>query len=223
MKKVTLALLSALALHAEVPIIEKEVTVDVPVKSWSEMRNEGVVKQQYDFSCGASSMATILRHFYNLDINEQEIVNSVLAIKGVGSTPKQLTASDFALSFADLADYARTKRFKGVGVAMGLDGLKKLRVPVIIYIKIRKFEHFTVFKGMDDEFVYLADPSFGNMKVKIPKFMEMFYQRDDLQHPGRVLAIIPVDPTSVSPNEAFMKTQSDSGYLYDLIERRIDQ
>jgi predicted double-glycine peptidase len=223
MKRLTLVLLSALALQADVHIIEREVTVTVPVSSWSEIRNEGVVKQQFDFSCGASSMATILKHFYNLAINEQEIVNSVLAAKGVGSTPKQLTASDFALSFADLADYARTKRFKGVGVAMDIDGLRKLRVPVIIYVKIRKFEHFTVFKGMDDDFVYLADPSFGNMKVKIPKFMEMFYQRDDLQHPGRVLAIIPVDPASVTPNEAFMKTQSDSGYLYDLIESRIDQ
>jgi predicted double-glycine peptidase len=223
MKRLTLVLLSALALHADVPIIEKETTVNVPVKSWTELRNDGVVKQQYDFSCGASSMATVLRHFYNQDVHEQEIVNKVLALKGVGSTPKQLTASDFALSFADLAEYAKTRNFKGVGVAMDIDGLRKLRVPVIIYVKIRKFEHFTVFKGIDDEFVYLADPSFGNMKVKIPKFLEMFYQRDDLKYPGRVLAIIPVDPASVTPNEDFMETQSDSGYLYDLIESRIDQ
>ena len=223
MKRLTLILLSALSLFGgDVPIIEKETTIDVPVTSWSEIRNKDVVKQQYDFSCGAASMATILNHFYNLNVNEKEVVNSVLALKGVGTAARELTASDFALSFADLAKYTATKNFKSVGMAMDIESLRKLRVPVIIHIKIRRFEHFTVFKGIYGDFVYLADPSFGNMKVKLKKFMEMFYQRDDLKHPGRVLAVIPMDKAAVTPNESFMKTESDSGYLYDMIESRID-
>jgi predicted double-glycine peptidase len=223
MKKVLLAFLGTVALHASVPIIEKELSVDVPVSSWSEMRNDGVVRQQFDFSCGAASMATVMRYFYNRDVGERGIVGDVLAAKGVNAGARELEASDFALSFADLSDYATTKGFKGIGMALDIDSLRKLTVPVIIYIKIRNFEHFTVFRGIGEEFVHLADPSFGNMKVKLEKFKEMFYQREDLKYPGRILAIVPIDKASVYPDRTFMKTQSDSGYLYDLIESKIDK
>lgn len=222
MKRIIPALFLTLSLQAEVPIIEKEVSADVPVTSWSEMRNKKVLRQQFDFSCGAASMATIMRYFYNRDIGEQEIVNEVLATKGLSDRNKKFNVSDFALSFADLSDYAVAKGFKGIGMAMDLDSLHKLNVPVIIYIKIRSFEHFTVFRGIDNNFVHLADPSFGNMKVKLEKFKEMFYQRGDLMHPGRVLAIIPVNKDSIYPNESFMKTKNGSSYLYDLIESHID-
>ena len=222
MRRVFLALVFAAALQADVPIIEKECSADVPVRTWSELRNEGVVRQQFDFSCGAASMATVMRHFYRLDVGERQIVKDVLDAKGVGTEAKKLEASDFALSFADLADYAAAKGFKGIGMAMDIETLKKLNVPVIIYIKIRSFEHFTVFRGIGDEFVHLADPSFGNMKVKLSKFKEMFYQREDLKYPGRVLAIIPVDKSSVDPDTSFMMNENVSGYLYDLIESHID-
>jgi uncharacterized protein len=44
---------------------------------------------------------------------------------------------------------------------------------------------------MDKNYVYLADPSFGNIKVKKAKFQEMFYQRDDLKYPEKILVIVP--------------------------------
>ena len=34
-----------------VPIIDKGYTIDVPIRSWSEIRNERVVRQKFDFSC----------------------------------------------------------------------------------------------------------------------------------------------------------------------------
>lgn len=222
MRKVFLALLAASALYADVPIIQQDVSLSVPAKSWSEMRNERVVRQQFDFSCGAASLATVLKYFYNINVAENEIVATVLKSKGVGDKTKtDYTLKDFALSFADLAGYVQTKGFKGVGVAMDLDALRQLRVPVIIYIKIRSFEHFTVFKGINGDFVYLSDPSFGNMKVKIERFKEMFYQRDDLHYPGRVLAIIPIDKKGTKTNDAFMETPHDSGALYDLLESKM--
>ncbi|WP_345970656.1 C39 family peptidase [Sulfurimonas sp. HSL1-6] len=204
------------------PIIEREYTVRVPMKSWSELKEKGVVRQRYDFSCGAASMATIMNFFYDQNVTENGIVRSVLNMKGVGSDAHKLEKSDFALSFADLADYGQTIGFRGVGVAMDIDALRKLRIPVIVYVKIRRFEHFTVFKGIQGDFVYLADPSFGNMKVKMAKFLEMFYQREDLKHPGRVLAFIPVDKEKVQPDRSFMTVPESTDYLYQYIENRID-
>ncbi len=221
MRKGFLALVMASALYADVQIIKQELSVEVPVKSWSEIRNENVMRQQYDFSCGASSLGTVLNHFYNLKVGEQEIVATILKNKGFGEEEKTYTLKDFALSFADLADYVKSKGFRGVGVAMDIEGLKQLRVPVIIHIKIRSFEHFTVFKGISGGFVHLADPSFGNMKVKLERFKEMFYQRDDLKYPGRVLAIIPIDKEKTSINERFMETPIETGSIYETIEAKI--
>ncbi|MHC3993680.1 C39 family peptidase [Thiomicrolovo sp. ZZH C-3] len=209
-------------IKSALPIIEQEYTVRVPVKSWSELKEKRVVRQRYDFSCGAASMATIMNYFYDQNVTENGIVRAVLEMKGVGSDAHKLEKSDFALSFADLADYGQTIGFRGVGVAMDINALRKLRIPVILYVKIRRFEHFTVFKGIQGDFVYLADPSFGNMKVKMAKFLEMFYQRDDLKHPGRVLAFIPLDKETVRPDREFMTVPESTDYLYQYIENRID-
>ena len=84
-------------------------------------------------------------------------------------------------------------------------------------VKIRKNKHFTVFKGIDERYVYLADPSFGNSKIKISKFKEMFYQRDDLKHPGKLLAILPLNK-STSMNKKFMEIQKSSNFIYDMIK-----
>ena len=209
--------------RSAVPIIEDAYTEYVPVKSWREMRDEDVVRQKFDFSCGAASMATIMNYFYDKNVTENGIVKTVLEMKGVGTEAKKLEKSDFALSFSDLAAYGQTLGFKGIGVAMDIDALSKLRIPVILYVKIRRFEHFTVFKGIKGDFVYLADPSYGNMKVKMAKFTEMFYQRDDLKYPGRVLAFIPMDKKKAATNPSFMKVPDSSDYLYWYIENEIDR
>lgn len=39
---------------------------------------------------------------------------------------------------------------------------------------MRDIEHFSVFKEIDEHFAYPADPSFGNIKVSLKKFQEMF-------------------------------------------------
>lgn len=101
-----------------------------------------------------------------------------------------------------------------------MQGLSKLKTPVIIYVNVRDMEHFSVYKGMDSYFVYLADPSFGNIKVSMGKFVEMFYKRKDLSYPGKVLALIPLDnnlaqhsdfmqiPATNELNEEIIKTYS---------------
>ena len=78
------------------------------------------------------------------------------------------------------------------------------------------------FKNMDKNYVYLADPSFGNIKVRRSKFKEMFYQRDDLKYPGKILAIIPLtDNHKKNINQSFMKVQKGSGFIYEIIEDKI--
>ncbi len=106
---------------------------------------------------------------------------------------EELKEEDFKLSFYDLAEFAKEKGYKPVALALNLEGLRKLKVPAIAFVKIRRNKHFTVYKGMDDKFVYLADPSFGNIKVRIGKFKEMFYTRNEPKYRGKILVFIPKD------------------------------
>ncbi len=107
-------------------------------------------------------------------------------------------------------------------MALDLDSLRKLKAPVILFVKIRKNEHFTIFKNIDTNYVYLADPNFGNIKVRISKFKEMFYQREDLKYPGKILAILPTnDIQKKDINKEFMKIQQNSSFIYENIKNKL--
>lgn len=74
---------------------------------------------------------------------------------------------------------------------------------------------------MDDRYVHLADPSFGNMKLRIDKFKEEFYTRGDSAHPGKVLVLIPQnEEKKKNINEEFMETSKGSGLVYEVIKDR---
>ena len=220
MKKLIFICVGTISLSANITLHQKEFTINKPIKSWIEIKNKNLTRQKYDYSCGSASLSTILKYFYDLNVSEKDILDTVLKAKGLKSkNKKKFEDSDFSLSFLDLAKYSNLKGFKAVGLALDLDSLKKLKAPVILFVKIRKNEHFTVYKSMDENYVYLADPSFGNIKVKISKFKEMFYQRDDLKFPGKILAIIPLKKEQKERiNQSFMKVQKSSNFVYESIK-----
>ncbi len=221
MKKIYFLLILPTLFFGNVNIINEKFIINKPVKNWLELKNENMVKQEYDYSCGSATLATILKYYYNLEVDEKTILDGVLESKDLSKEDKnEFENSDMSLSFYDLANYANSLNFKAVGLSLDLDSLKKLQVPVILFVKIRKDEHFTVYKSMDENFVYLGDPTFGNIKISIAKFEEMFYQREDLTHPGKILAIIPKSD-NVKVNKNFTEIKIYTNSIYDRIRNNI--
>jgi predicted double-glycine peptidase len=213
-------LLVQTAYSADVTIINGNIEIRKSVKSWMEFKNENVIRQQFDYSCGAASLATTLRYFFNEKVTEKDILDFLFKERGL-EKKKEFKKEDFALSFQDLKEYAEKKGYRAVGLALPIESLKELRVPAIVYVKLRNDEHFTVYKGMDDRFVFLADPSFGNIKFRIEKFIEMFYTRKDLKYPGKVLVLIPQSAEKrKNVNSNFMKIPKESNLVYEDIERK---
>lgn len=173
-------------------IAQKEFTLKKEVKSWIEFKNERLTRQNYDYSCGSAALATLLSHYYDANVTEEMILKSVLEVKGIDKQASELENQEgnSGLSFYDLSQYASTQGFKAVGIALGMEELKKLQIPVIVFVKIRKQEHFTVLKKMDERYAYLADPSFGNIRVSHAKFKEMFFTREAEDKPGKILAVL---------------------------------
>jgi len=212
--------LSSIGLLAKMHILTEASTLHLPIKSWIEIKNKHLVRQEKDYSCGSASLATILKHFYNKNISEKEILDTVMKIKGLNKKSSiEAYKKANGLSFLDLSKFAQTKEFNTLGLALDINALKKLKIPVILYIKIRENEHFTVFKGMDNTYVYLADPSFGNTKVRLSKFKEMFYQREDLKYPGKVLAILPLTD-DIKTKKGFMRLPKNSNLIKNVIKSK---
>ena len=189
--KVIFLLIISLSLWG-VTIVQKEFILSPLIKSWVEFKNDKLVRQGYDYSCGSAALATLLSYYYDANVSEAMILKSVLESKGITKEASALENQEGnnGLSFYDLSHYASTQGFKAVGIALGIKELKKLQIPVLVFVKIRKQEHFTVLKKMDEQYAYLADPSFGNIRVSHTKFKEMFFTRDEEEKPGKILAVL---------------------------------
>lgn len=222
MKKLLFLLLSISFVYAQVHSVNGHTNLSLKTKSWIEIKNTHLVRQQHDYSCGSAALATILTHYYDRNITEEKILQAVMKMKGLSknSSLEEYKKAN-GLSFMDLSIYAASKGFRPLGLALDMEALQKIKIPLILYVKIRKSEHFTVYKGMDDTYVYLADPSFGNTKVKRSKFEEMFYQREDLKYPGKVLAIFPPKGKQIEKNSDFMSIPPRSGLIKETIRSQI--
>ena len=144
------------------------------------MRDAGIVKQHYDFSCGAASIATLLNRQYGLTYSEKEILE--LLSKEAQETWKA--------SFADMQKIMPSLGFRAEGYAVSFEQLQQLRAPVIVYLRYRNNDHFSVLYGIDGETVLLADPSLGHVSLSRAQFLDAWKTRDS-HLSGKILAIVP--------------------------------
>lgn len=137
------------------------------VLSIREMRFKGIIHQRYDFSCGAASMATLLRYVYNVeDISEEKIAEEMIEI----GDPELIRKKGFSL--LDMKKYAERHGFQANGYKVEAEKLLKIKIPTIILLDTRGYKHFVVLKGMKDGRVYLADPAAGNRSTNFDEFVK---------------------------------------------------
>lgn len=178
---IILVLFSSLA-FAAAPFPEHRATLteQPAVKSWKAMRDAGIIKQDYDFSCGAASIATLLNRQYGLTYSEKEILELL-------SKEAQET---WEASFADMQKIMPSLGFRAEGYAVSFEQLQQLRAPVIVYLRYRNNDHFSVLYGIDGETVLLADPSLGHVSLSRTQFLDAWKTRDS-HLSGKILAIVP--------------------------------
>jgi len=159
--------------------------IDVKVKTWKNLRDARIVKQKFDYSCGAASMATLLNEFYGQSLTEVALL-------------KAMDKGDGRASFDDMARVLPEFGFRGVGYALSFEQLSQLKIPIIVYLKYRKDDHFSVLRGIDKNTVWLADPAFGNRTYSKSQFLDMWETRNNKTLKGKILAILPNAKTKQS-------------------------
>jgi len=158
------------------------------LKSWKDLRDYKVIRQERDFSCGIASLATVLQLKFNVNVSEEALIEQLNRMKKFTNTSPEGIRG---YSMLDIKRLAESLGYRGKGLALNYDGLKRIVKPVIVYIEPRGVNHFSVVTKVDENFVYLADPSWGNVKYVREKFIEIWKTRNDPIYYGRVLLIGP--------------------------------
>lgn len=137
------------------------------VTTWKEIRERNVVMQQFDYSCGAAAMATLLRYYFDDDVPERAILIDMTQSLNEEEFEKRKLEG---FSLLDLKNFAERRGYQAVGVRLELNALPLLRGPVLVYLELPDSKHFAILRGVREDRVYLADPSRGNLRMRVDRF-----------------------------------------------------
>lgn len=145
--------------------------------TWKDIKDSQLTKQDVDYSCGASSLSTILTYFYQKPKTESEILDD-------------MALDDVMASFLDLAKVSEKYGYTARGMMMDYETLAKIKIPAIVYVNHKRSDHFSVVRAIDKQNVYLADSSWGNRTLTKKQFERLWLTTDN-HTSGKVLLILP--------------------------------
>ena len=161
--------------------------VDRPLRSMRDLRDANVIKQRFDYSCGAAALATILRYGLGDNVGERQVLEQLFGLLSDQELQETLRQG---FSLLHLQRVAQARGYRAEGFRLEPQFLSGLSGPVIVYIQPRGYRHFAVLRGIKDDRVFLADPSLGNIRLPMYRFLESW-----LDDSGTGVIFV-VEPTS---------------------------
>jgi uncharacterized protein len=162
-------------------------TAREPVRSLLELREERVVVQKWDLSCGAAVLATVLNYQYGDHVSEREVATGLFNRKKYLDNP-DVVRSQEGFSLLDMKFYVDRRGYEGL--AYGQMVFKDLidNAPIIVPVSFDGYNHFVVFRGVRANRVLLADPAWGNRTVTLDKFEDARIEYPEFGRVGFVIA-----------------------------------
>ena len=146
------------------------VRLQAQVEPLMEIRNAGVVRQRWDYSCGSAALSTVLTHHLGDPTTESAVVVSILR-----RTDPVRVRSRGGFSLLNLKQYLARRGYGSAGYAeLSLSDLEEFEVPPIVPVQLKGYDHFVVFRGRYGDRVVLADPAFGNLTMSAERFQELW-------------------------------------------------
>ncbi|MBB3238563.1 hypothetical protein FHW68_000035 [Pseudomonas sp. Tn43] len=137
-----------------------------PIQSIRERKFADLVQQKTDFSCGAAALATILRQAYWLDVDEEQIIEGMLAHSDQDLVRVQ------GFSMLDMKRYVESIGMRARGYRVAPQTLSDIRIPVVVLLDIRGYKHFVVMQRVHRGWVYIGDPVLGHKRYKVDDFVK---------------------------------------------------
>jgi uncharacterized protein len=158
-----------------------------PVRTLLEIRQERVVVQEWDLSCGAAALATVLNYQLGDPVSEREIALGLMRRKEYVDDPALVSRRE-GFSLLDLQRYVEQRGYAGLGYGrLKLDTLIE-RAPAIIPVSFNGYNHFVVFRGIRANRVLIADPAWGNRTLTIDEFEDAWLTYPEFGRVGFVIA-----------------------------------
>jgi uncharacterized protein len=157
------------------------------VRTLLEIRQERVVVQEWDLSCGAAALATVLNYQLGDPVSEREIALGLMRRKEYVDDPALVSRRE-GFSLLDLQRYVEQRGYAGLGYGrLKLDTLIE-RAPAIIPVSFNGYNHFVVFRGIRANRVLIADPAWGNRTLTIDEFEDAWLTYPEFGRVGFVIA-----------------------------------
>ncbi len=139
------------------------------IRSLKEIRERAVVMQQWEASCAAAAVATVLTYGFHDPVSER-----FAAAKMLEQTDPAKVRARGGFSLLDMKRFVEARGYRGDAYRyLALDDLKLFRAPIVL-IKVYGFDHYVVVNAVNDREVLLADPAFGNRTISIAHFKEVW-------------------------------------------------
>lgn len=148
----------------------------ISVSSMAEQRFKSIYKQQFDFSCGSATLASLLSFHYD------DVVSEYTVFKEMFDHGDQEQIKRKGFSLLDMKNYLARRGYNSNGFKINLKQLAKAQVPAITIINNNGYMHFVIIKGSNEREVLVGDPAVGIKVVVLDEFKKMWG--------GRILFVI---------------------------------
>jgi hypothetical protein len=135
------------------------------VRSLKEIREDGVVIQQWDTSCAAAALATVLTYMHGDPVSERAVAQGMLR-----QTEPLRVRHRGGFSLLDMKRYVEERGYTATGFRdLSFDDLV-LFEGAIVPLNLHGYNHYVAFKGVENGDVWLADPAYGNRFMSQERF-----------------------------------------------------
>lgn len=153
------------------PIRDGQHQFQLKVPNYVAIRQRNIVMQQRDFSCGAACLATICRYYWGDDVTEEMVLEPLDLLLTAAETEDRIKNG---LAMSDLRRAAVKMGYQSVVGTTTFAKLGEMKVPAIVGIEPSGHKHFVVLKGTFGDWVYLADPIRGNIRMPNWEFVKQW-------------------------------------------------
>jgi predicted double-glycine peptidase len=180
------------------PVRDAEHTFQLWVRSYVAIREQNIVMQKRDYSCGAACLATVAKYYWGDDVSERMVLRTLDEILTAEETADRIKNG---LAMSDLRRAAVKLGYEATVGKTTFQKLTESRVPLIVGVSPEKHDHFVVYRGSICDWVYVADPIRGNVRMPVREFTKQWQENAVLviHKPGQ--KVRKISPLSVRLEE----------------------
>jgi len=181
-------------------VVEEDhhVMLDAYLTPSAEFASRHIEMQQFDYSCGAAALATLLNYHLGENFTERQVIEGLFTYGNIERIRQRR-----AFSMLDMKRFVDALGYEGAGYSAEIENLRELDVPVVLPIEINGYQHFVVLRGIHDNRVFLADPWLGHTVYPVGVFEDMWYRQ----------VIFMADPMGRPTRSLLALTEEDMRYI----------